>query len=745
MKTVIVFCVTLAFSLLFPLSVKSSERPDTLKVGVALSGGGAKGIAHIGFLQAIYEAGIRPDFITGVSMGSIVGGMYASGYHPDVMAQEFRKFDYNLLLSDDISEDRVVFDEKPFFRSRLLPFTIEDWKFKSPGGLIEGQYITSLMEYYTWPVALERDFSKFPVPFKAVATNVETVSPRLFDRGNLVDVMRASMAVPLAFTPVEVDDSLYVDGGVVRNFAAEELKDMGADIVIGSFTSFDLPKKDQLMTAPGITGQLMSYTGKKSSVLQFDSLDLLIEYDFGNLTGTDFKAYDTLINLGYQTTLKQMDTLRALARLQGERPDRRRVPVIRGLTLDSITVEGNQLYSTEEIIRYLGLKPGYHITPDLLRNKMTYMYGLFLFDKVNYELSREGQQLVLHLRVKEKPRNWMNLSLHYDDHYDFGVNFDYIQRNLFLPNSRFTIDAYVSRYFRFKTGYDLYFGNERKWSTTLGVKWYRDYLPSMRINGEFLPFTVVDGSGYFSLGRLLGSHSKLALVLELEGNTRRPVVIQSDLWNISSFTNANLRLQYRVNDLDHYYFPKKGREIGVEISNVNLLNAWENHPDPANDFTFDKDSRRYFRDYGLLFRSRWYSSLSESLILGWKMNAFFSLGNELYPNNFALIGGYDPLSRNSLPFNGFNTHEFVSENALGTGFNLDYRIREDWVLSAVFDAYYIEDRKTRVYGPFFGTGLQLGYDFLVGPVRLGIMHGFYSSREVFDRTKLYFSIGYLLD
>jgi NTE family protein len=716
------------------------------KIGVALSGGGAKGIVHIGFLQALHEAGIKPDFITGVSMGSIVGGMYAAGYHPDIIAQEFRKLDYDLLLSDDIPENLVAFDEKPFYRSQLLAFTFKDGKFVSPGGLIHGQYISSLMDYYTWPVQTVADFSKLPVPFKAVATNVETVTPRLFNSGNLSDVMRASMAVPLAFTPLEIDDSLYVDGGVTNNFAIDELKEMGADIMIGSYAGVSKkPTKEELKSAHTMAAHLMG-AGLYAGLDKFEQLDLLITYDFGEFSGTSFFAYDSLINLGYNTASQHMDELKTIAaQQQNVKPGLKKVPEFKPVRIDSIVVTGNKLHSDKQIIQYLGLAPGYLITNQSMLERMTRMYGLFLFDKISYQVKKLDNRHILIIKCEEKHKNWMNLSLHFDNHYDFGVNFDYIYRNGLIKNSRFTFDAYLSKKFRLKSAFIVPFGWQNKYSVQLGLHMCNDELPAYYVGGAYSQINRLDFKSSLAFGYAVGNNAKLSFETNYRNVSKHPVVMQKNNWNTAVYDNFTFKIQYLRNSLDHFYFPNRGSEIKFEIRSVNLLSSFREYGEPGIEDPWNETGTRFFKDFSLFLRSRYYFSLSESFILAARLNAFLSLDNHNIENDYVMVGGFDPHHESAFPFYGFHTNEFVVENALGTGLSFEYNVNRKWRLNAGFDVYTLEDMETKRFHLFYGGALELGFNSIAGPVKLGVMQGFYDYRQVFNGTKYYFSIGYLFE
>ena len=250
--TVFKFCghlikaVCLVFLLFNPICVWKSTAQDKPKIGLVLSGGGAKGLAHIGILKSLEEAGITPDYITGTSMGSIMGGLYAIGYSADEIKQIVLEADWDQLLSNKSSLDEVVFEEKDYYNRYINELNFSGFKLELPKGLIEGQKLSNLLSKLTRPVHNIEDFSQLPIPYACVAVDIETGLSVVLNKGSLARSMRASMAIPSVFTPVEIDDKLLVDGGIVRNFPVEENLEMGADYIIGVFVGNQPLKKEEI-------------------------------------------------------------------------------------------------------------------------------------------------------------------------------------------------------------------------------------------------------------------------------------------------------------------------------------------------------------------------------------------------------------------------------------------------------------------------------------------------------------------
>lgn len=214
----------------------SVVKPRRPKIGLVLSGGGAKGLAHVGVLKVLEEAGIVPDYITGTSMGSIIGGLYAIGYTPDEIYNLVTTADWEQLLSKEIDLNSIVIEEKADYGRYLaeMPFSTKD--IALPSGLIEGEKFSLLFSQLAWCAAGTDSFTRYPIPFKCYG--VDLIDGKLveFNHGDLALAMRSSMSIPSIFTPVLIqnqeDTLLMLDGGVLRNFPVEEVKAMGADIII---------------------------------------------------------------------------------------------------------------------------------------------------------------------------------------------------------------------------------------------------------------------------------------------------------------------------------------------------------------------------------------------------------------------------------------------------------------------------------------------------------------------------------
>src|SRR5450631_2296011 len=239
-----------AYCFFFFLSAQlmAQTRPGSLrpKIGLTLSGGGAKGLAHIGILKAIDSAGLKIDYITGTSMGSIIGALYAIGYSADSIEKIARGIDWDLLLSNQSSMRSIIMEEKDEYGKYDIELPWVNHWFRFSTGVIEGQELWLKFAELFRPVYKIKDFGRFSIPFKCLAADISTGEAVALDSGEIVTALRASMAIPSIFTAVGYDGKKLVDGGVVRNFPVKDVRQMGADLVIGSNASGPLLSSAQV-------------------------------------------------------------------------------------------------------------------------------------------------------------------------------------------------------------------------------------------------------------------------------------------------------------------------------------------------------------------------------------------------------------------------------------------------------------------------------------------------------------------
>ncbi|MDD7560486.1 MAG: patatin-like phospholipase family protein, partial [Parabacteroides sp.] len=286
------------------------------KVGLVLGGGGAKGVSHIGVLKVLEEAGIPIDYIAGTSMGAIVGGLYAIGYSATEIDSMVASQDWQLLLSDRVKRDNLTFPEKENSERYVisLPFGIEK-KDRLVGGMIKGQNLQNLFSNLTIGYHDSVDFNSFPIPFACVAVNLVDGKDFVFRKGSLPIAMRASMAIPAAFTPVKLDSMVLVDGGLNNNYPADVVKMMGADIIIGvDLGTSDLKNLQHLNSTIGVVGQIVALHGYEKYVHNTEITDLLIRPNTSPYNSASFTtaALDTLIMRGEEAARKQWNELLTL-------------------------------------------------------------------------------------------------------------------------------------------------------------------------------------------------------------------------------------------------------------------------------------------------------------------------------------------------------------------------------------------------------------------------------------------------
>ena len=275
----------LLFLIFFSSIALFAQEQKRVKVGLVLSGGGAKGFAHIGVLKVLEDAGVKIDFIGGTSMGAVVGGLYASGYNAAQLDSIFRETNFDELLSDYIPRASKNFYEKRNDDLYALSLPFNDFKIGIPKALSKGLYNFNLLSRLTRNVRHIRDFNQLPTPFLCIGSNIETGEQVILDRGNLAQAMIASAAFPSLFSPVEIDGKLLVDGGVTNNYPIDEIKKLGADVIIGVDVQNDLLDRYSLKDATKILVQITNLHSIEKMKANVKKTDIYIKPDIKNYGG----------------------------------------------------------------------------------------------------------------------------------------------------------------------------------------------------------------------------------------------------------------------------------------------------------------------------------------------------------------------------------------------------------------------------------------------------------------------------
>lgn len=325
----IAFANTTAASEFMPAESQQTSRP---KIAVVLAGGGAKGIAHVPVLKAIEDAGLPVDMVVGTSIGSIVGGMYCTGYSPDTMRQIIRNTDWIKLITDNPGFDNRTLTGKKDNENYLLRFTIDSKRLRSQtgfGGVIAGNNVLRFFQDLTYTLPDSLDFDDMPIPFACVGTKAVNGECKVFNSGNLPLAMRASMAIPTVFTPVTIDSVVYVDGGVVDNFPVDIARQMGADIVIGVDLKVKTDEAEMTNSAIDLLMHCVDLYSQQRYEQNVKDADIYIPIDVTGYSAASFgaQALDTLMARGeYYVSLKrhELDSLSHELNLQ-EPPHRIRI------------------------------------------------------------------------------------------------------------------------------------------------------------------------------------------------------------------------------------------------------------------------------------------------------------------------------------------------------------------------------------------------------------------------------------
>lgn len=557
------------------------------RVGLVLSGGGAKGIAHVGALKVIEELGIPIDFVGGTSMGSIVGGLYAYGYSAHQLDSIFTAADWRLLLNDQPEWTDVFYEDKKNYMLSL-PFDFKSEKSIVPIGFLRGQHINNLFYTLTSQSYRYKNFKDFNIPFFCVGANIVNGQPVYMDSGNLALSMRASMAVPGVFAPVKLDTMILVDGGVLNNFPVDIMRERGADIVIGVDVGFSYAGAERATSFLGVLEEVV-FMGAKTRVLNNRKLcDVLICPNMKGFNTTSFGQTDSLLLRGEQAARSPeiYAQLKEVAeRLKGcapepEKEKRPYLPPVQVFVTD-IRYEGLKKYNETFIHQFLQVEVDKWNKLDDITEGINRVYGTNVFSSVTYEFRQDPDRrdgTILVVRLEESPVNSFKVGVRYDNDRSAALLAGVKFRNLGFKNSALTVDVELSRmvaaridysvrpnWRRHKRGYSIWMP-----SANVSFEFYRVSSYLYRDPDDFRVQTSEVRSNRYKV-RLYGqSNWKLNVLgggIGYEYAFNKEFSSDSPLRN-DVFNNSYIfpYLYFKHNSYNAKFYPTKGSKMNLEVN-----------------------------------------------------------------------------------------------------------------------------------------------------------------------------------
>lgn len=452
------------------LSFGGLRAQEDLKIGLVLSGGGAKCLAQIGAIQVLEEEGIKIDYIGGTSMGAIVGAMYSLGFSGKEMEEYLRQVDWDALLANEVPRNRLSYFDRKSDGRYFLSFPIDSNGINLPRGVNFAQYILRELSTITQQSYRYEHFSDFPIPFFCIATNLETGGLRVFEHGRLMDALRASSAFPSLFTPYEIEDSLYVDGGVVLNFPVRYMAKKEVDYIIGIDMQDYLRDRSELNSIVEVLGQTSGFLNARNLSESQSLTDLWITPKLAEGVGiTSFDRFDEIVAAGRVEAMKHIDSIKALAQRDKSTDlhKREKALPLSELLVKEIVLLGNESFTPSFILGKLGIKEGELASIKKLERGMDQLYGSSYFETVDYTIEKLDSNYRLIVKLKENAsQKKLKAGINYSDDFKTALLINYTHRNLLFKNSRLSVDLALGDMPRGEINYFV----DRGFIPTLGMK-----------------------------------------------------------------------------------------------------------------------------------------------------------------------------------------------------------------------------------------------------------------------------------
>ena len=706
-----------------------AQTTDRPKVGLVLSGGGARGFAHIGVLEVLEKEGIPIDYIVGTSMGSIMGGLYSIGYNSEQLREFATNQQWINLLSDYISREYVNVYEKNELDRYIVSFLISaNSGLTLPAGVIQGQNVMNTLCELTAKYHDTGKFDDLPIPFACVAADIVTGEQVVLREGFLPEAIFSSMSIPTIFAPTEINGHLLVDGGIINNYPVDVAKSMGADIIIGVDIQTKPLGKEQIVALTDILGQMLTYMGNEKYVENKKNTDILIEPDITgyNIASFSNSSADTLIQRGREAALQKITKIKKLlaAKHVDLKPTKRMYEFNQDLDLNYLIVGGIK----QTTIKSLQSKSNYTFPGKYnffkIKEGIKRLYGTNAFDKVYFRIYG-NENKSLGIQVKEKNTSTLNAGFNFNSNDKASILLNLTLRNKLIKGSRLSIDAKLSKNttvgasYQFSPGSlpEIHIGTIAK---NLNVEIFdRD----QKIASSDVSYVV----GEVSFMQLFGSNYLMNAGIEGEYYKLDPLY-NEDL-EVSKIPTENSIIsvfgKIRFDNLDNKYYPTRGFDLYTKFSYTSNKadNIIKNSTTPIVYYNF-KSAISLGSDVCFL------PSLYGRLLL--------NDNSDLFRSN--AIGGteVEKLLEYHLPFVGVKRLVFTKDKTMVVRSELRLRLNDYNFLSLILNGAThfnsFSDWQTRqLVG---GIGLKYSYNSFIGPIDL-----LFSTSDYTDEMEIFVNIG----
>ena len=699
----------------------AQERP---KVGLVLSGGGAKGFAHIGVLKELEKANVQIDYIGGTSMGAIIGGMYAAGYSADQIEKLIRDIDFLSVIQDNVPREETPYFEKVFLGKTAVTLPVKKGNIGLPLGLSKGQNVLNLLTEILSPVDEISDFSKLPIPFFCVGTDIETGQEVILENGSLPLALRASGSFPTLLNPVEVKGRLIVDGGVANNFPVDIMREKGVDIIIGVNVQGTLLKRDELTSVASLLSQIVNFQMYRKSDEQIGNLDIHIHPDISEYTVVSFDDKEAILKEGDRKAKQFRSIFIEIAKKQGNQKIKKHVikskPRNKKFLIDRIILKGNKNYTQDYVLGKLRLKEGDSVSYHEISKKINALTATKNFQRVDYSLEKSFEGKKINIIVKENDiKTFLSLGIHYDNLYKTGVLLNYNHKKMFFKNDELSFDVVIGDNIRYDleylidNGYLLSFGVASRFNSFNSEVLFNENNLN-KINVSYSDFT---NKAYFqttfSKKTAFGAGIELK-TLKVSSDTfltndEETLFDQSVYFNPFAFLHVDTH--------DKNALPTKGFSLSTKFRWFLLSNRNESLDKFAlGSVGFNQYSQI---DGRLSFAKTFYDKLTFQFI----SEAGFTLGEEDSEIFDYRLGGYNQnYINNFIPFYGYSISSLSDQSFLKSEFHFRYKIFENHHLGVLAN-YARVSKNVLNRGELLNetkSGYAVGYSLetILGPIEL---------------------------